>query len=223
MDRELDVLQSMGLQRVGHNWATELNRLVIWLLDFLKMQGGHHTIQNIISNNGEQTSLSTPWLLLLNYSKCGGGLQGAQNKGGYRLPCDSESSKHQCFQPKQHFCSAVGLVSWLGRVQVVTKRKPKPVLLISEFGDPFIDTSLKCAALWQFKDSPNHGGVPGSTSRRTKDYRSEQLARSTFSLTRTKIPFQKRTAKLFHRNICSCTRLNLHYIERSLCRICLLM
>ena len=164
---------------------TELNWLVIWLLGFLKMQGRHHMTQNMISNDGEQTSLSTLWLLMLNYSKCGSGLQGAQNKGGYRLPYDSWSSKHQCFQPKQHFCSAVGLVLWLGQVEVVTKRKPKPVLLISEFSEPFTDTSLKCAALWQLKDSPDHGGVPGSTSRRKGHYRSERLAHFAFSLTGT--------------------------------------
>jgi len=175
------------------------------------MRGRHHMTQNIISNDGEQTSLSTLWLLLLNYSKCGGGLQGAQNKGGYRLPYDSWSSKHQCFQPKQHFCSAVGLVLWLGQVEVVTKRKPKPVLLISEFSEPFIDISLKCAALWQVGPRINLQG------KRTL----QKWAAGPFY--RNKITLQKRTAELFHRNIRACTGLNLHYVEGSLSRICLLM
>ena len=39
MDRSPGVLQSMGLQRDGHDWATELNMILDWILDQKKIVG----------------------------------------------------------------------------------------------------------------------------------------------------------------------------------------
>ena len=86
------------------------------------------------------------------------------------------------------FCCGAGVVTGSGRG--CHQEKTKTSLLISDFHEPFIDTSLKRAALWQFKDSPDHGGVPGSTFRRKGHYRSERLAHFAFSLTGTKSRFK---------------------------------
>ena len=37
------VLQCMGLQRVGHNWATKLNSFCVWLTSFF-LRGGLHWV-----------------------------------------------------------------------------------------------------------------------------------------------------------------------------------
>ena len=90
----------------------------------------------------------------------------------------------------------------------------------AHFRIPWTVISLPFAALWQFEDTPDHGGTSGSTSGTRCTTRSEQFSQSTFLW-----PEQNASSghTLFYINFSVSTGLQLHYSEpHSISRICLL-
>ena len=64
MDREACMLQSMGSQRVGHDWATELNWTEPNTLDIFHMYTRYMRNNTFFLINGHRDWLMVPWKVM---------------------------------------------------------------------------------------------------------------------------------------------------------------